>query len=171
MKKLFIAIFFILLLSGCTAISADKELVEDSAVAEDVWSEDANEILLELPAGTELISETKTWALYTLNDGEFEIVTARFLCSDGASAVRLLTGYNSQNLNTIKKSSEFGEERYVTWCAMGEGGKRVYCADILSDGIHTYCVICSFSEDAQRRYDEEILRVFTGFGLSGKNIV
>ena len=171
MKKIFAAIFFMILLCGCTAMPDERELVEDSAVAAEAWSEDAADILLDLPADAELISKTDTWACYSLHDGEFEIITAGFLCSDTASAVHHLTGFEPNALNTLVKTSEYGEECFVTWCAMGEEGNRIYTADIVTDGIYAYCVICSFAEDAACGYDREIREVFSGFDLSGKNVV
>lgn len=172
MKKLLTVLCFIMLLPGCAATQVDRETVEDSAaISAGAWSDEANEILVELPAETELMCETEDLSCYTVRDGEFEIVTVRFLCSDTASAARLLTGFNPCRLNTVSKTSAFGEELIVTWHAQTEEGSRVYSADIVTDGQYAYCVICSFHEDAERRYDREIQDVFSGFTLRSENTV
>lgn len=172
MKKLLIVLCFILPLSGCAATQVNWETVDDpSAVSASLWSDGAGEIFIELPAEAQAMYETQDQAYYAVNDGELEIVTVRFLCSDTASAARLLTGFDLRQLNTVEKSSTFGDELFATWCAQTEEGSRVYSADIVTDGQYAYCVICSFHEDAERRYDREIQDVFSGFTLRSENTV
>ena len=170
MKILSIFIAFCFLLSGCAAVPSDRELVEDSILEVSAWPEEEKKICVELPGNAEIVFETDDRSCYSVDDGEFEIVTDRFLCSDPKSAVRRLSGFEPERLNTVAGRSSFGDELFVTWCAAGEDGNRVYTADIITDELYTFCVICSFSETANRNYDEEIRNIFSSFDVWDENM-
>ena len=164
MKKWCLGLVF-LLLSGCAAPAWETVTDEIPAVAVSSWMEDAYSVQFGVPASASLLEERAGWQVYGTENGELEIETRTFLTSGLESAVRTVSGFESDEL-TILQTARFGMPQYqFAWVAQTEQGSRLYRANLVLNDTECYAVICSRPEEAGSRYDQEIRRVFSSFGL------
>lgn len=153
----------LLLLSGCSR--PVWETVEDELplVAAASWQDTAYEITLGLPEGVTLREETDAFRLY--EGEELQVETCRFLTAGLDSAVRMVSGYEAQEL-TILQTTRFDLPEYqFAWASQTEQGSRLYRADLVLDGTVCYAVVCSRPESAGNTLDAGIRQVFSSFGL------
>ena len=164
MKKVALMLMM-LLLSGCAAPvweTVDDEIpgVEDAS-----WVDEAYTVQIGMPSGIALTEERDGWQLYSTADGDLEVETRTFLASDLDSAVRMVSGFEAEEL-TILQTTRFDLPEYqFAWVAQTERGSRLYRADVVMNGTECYAVVCSRPEDAGNDHDTEIRQVFASFGL------
>lgn len=167
MKKICPLLLCLLLLCGCAGTSTTWETVDDVLPEEpvEVWLDRTETILIGVPQGLELLAEADGYALYGDAAGDFLVETSTYLASGLDSAVRQLTGYDTDRLLMIG-TTRFGlPEYHFAWYAQTEEGGRLHQADLVMDGTCCYAVVCSSLEVSGNAYDQEIRQVFSSFGL------
>lgn len=167
MKKLSLLLCLVLLLSGCGAAAPVWETVEDAVPAEPVssWLEDAYTILVDIPEEADLLAAKDGCELYGTASGDYEVETTVFLASSLDSAVRQLSGFDSDRLLVIQ-TTRFGLPEYqFAWYTETEAGGRLYQADLVMDETRCYAVVCSSLEAVGNAYDASSRQVFSSFGL------
>ena len=164
MKLVYLAALW-LLLSGC-AMPVWETVEDELPVSEvSVWQEETYTIQLGLPETVSLTETRDGWQSYSDADGILEIETGTFLTSGMDSAVRMVSGFNAEDL-TVLQTSRFGMPEYqFAWVSQTEQGSRLYRADLVLDGTVCYAVICSRPETAGNDRDQQIRQVFSTFGL------
>lgn len=167
MKKMLLLFCLVLLLSGCGAAAPVWETVDDTLPAEPVgsWLEDAYTIVVDAPEGTDLLASTDGCQLYGTASGDYEVETDVFLASSLDSAVRQLSGYDSDRLLIVETTRFSLPEYHFAWYTETEAGGRLYQADLVMDGTCCYAVVCSSLESAGNAYDSDSRQVFSSFGL------
>ena len=166
MKKLGMCLLLMLLLTGCSV--PVWETVDDTIPAQPVavWQDEAYEIQVGVPEGTQLLEETEGCRLYSSENGELEIQTLTFLTAGLENAVREISGFSSEAL-TILQTQRFSLPEYqFAWVSQTDQGARLYRADLVLDGSCCYAVVCSSLEDAGDYYAFQARQVFSTFGLS-----
>ncbi len=161
--KLLCMFLCVFCLSGCSAVPA-WETVEDFApdIPVSSWQSDTYAITVALPEDAQLIGETDTAQLYQAGDCEIETTT--FLAADLNTAVKYLSGYESDRVTIIQTTRfDLPEYQFAWYTQTAEGGKLCR-ADVVMDDTVCYAVVCTAPEDVP--FPEETRQVFATFGLS-----
>lgn len=137
MKKFWILLLVVLLLSGCRA----QETFE---TVDDVYAEPAEipaqQVILELPedAAVPALESDTSGKLY-LCDG-YAVTVQTLEAGNLNGTIKEVTGFSRDTLDIIS-TSRAGVHRYeCVWTAVGETGDQVGRAVILDDGNYHYAV-------------------------------
>ena len=157
--------FLLVFLTGCSR--PVWEMVND--VPEDVVnasSTDAGyQIETSLPQDMEILAQTDEWCIYTNVDGSLEVETRTFPASNIDLAVKVLSGYDAEQLNVLQTERFDLPEYQFAWVSQTECGQWLHRADLVIDGTDCYAVVCSTLEQAGNTYADEVRQVFSAFGL------
>ena len=135
MKKVWLILVLLLLLTGCSATEFEPML---DVYAPESLPESA-QVVLDLPqeAGIEVFAGD-SGRLY-LCDG-YSITVETLQGGDLNGTLRQLTGYDADNL-TVLQRTDGGTQRYeCAWTCVGEAGDQVGRAVVVDDGVYHYCV-------------------------------
>ncbi len=135
MKKVWLILVLLLLLTGCGAKKFEPML---DVYAPESLPEPA-QVVLDLPqeAGMEVFAG-EAGRLY-LCDG-YCIAVETLAGGDLNATLRQLTGYDAGNL-TVLQRTDGGMQRYeCAWTCVGEAGDQVGRAVVVDDGVYHYCV-------------------------------
>lgn len=158
MKKWWILVLFVLILSGCAA-KETFETVDDELVLPAMAS--AAELSLTLPetAAAQAVQSEDGGKLYfcedyvltvqTLNSGDMER-TAKELC-----------GYGTDGLNIMETIVGENRRRDWVWTSAGEGGDSIGRAMVLDDGHFHYCVTVMADAEAVGSLEAEWNALFS----------
>lgn len=156
------------LLSGCSR-AVVWEQVTDTEPAEQVafWQEEAYALTVAVPPELRMVESN----FYETENGAWQVEIQTFLASDLGSAVRRLSGFETDRL-TILQTSRFGlpEYRFAWYSQTAEGGRN-YRADLVMDKTVCYAVVSSCSETVGNEYEQQIRQVFASVGLSDGEMV
>lgn len=163
MKKLFILVALMAVLTGCAGRQTTFETIADDVVQ--VAAPRQREILLEIPkeaaeavfkgeSGDKLyVCEGYTLAVQTMQAGDLE------------RTVRIISGYGQDELTVVHTcTGEFDRYDFV-WSSAGEDGTQIGRAAVLDDGNYHYAVTCMASENAYDLADSGWDRIFGSFWL------
>ncbi len=136
MKKLWIILALMMLLSGCSAAPTFETISDDHAGVQTALPgklrfaipEDASAQVLQSDAGTVYFC-----------DG-YEITVQTFCAGDINSTIQQLTGYTSESI-TVMETEENNVSTYAcAWICAGENGDHIGRSLILDDGQYHYCL-------------------------------
>lgn len=137
MKKCWILLTLVLLLSGCSA-QETFETVSDDFLLPVTAEPKRLQLVLPEEAAVQTMQSNEEEKIY-LCDG-YTLTTHCLAAGDLNSTFRQLTGHTPDQL-TVMQTECVGTERYETvWSAVGEGGDQVGRALILDDGNYHYAV-------------------------------
>lgn len=162
MKRIVLALVFILLLTGCGE-QETMETISDDLVAP-VMAQ-PREISVRLPEGAIApVLEGEGCQIYMSE--EYEIAIETVASGDLRSTIEKLSGYDKDSL-TVMETRQGETDRYdFVWVSTGERGDRLGRAVILDDGQYHYCM--SVLRDASSVENTQIVwsDVFQSFELT-----
>lgn len=144
MKRLWIMILLLVMLTGCGA----KQTLE---TVEDVYATqrpaDRKTVSLDLPDDAVLAMANGDKKLYFCNG--YEIYIETFSSGNLDTTLQILTGYERSALTVMELSAEDTMRYECVWTAAAETGDMVGRTVVLDDGNYHYCLsILSVAEEA-----------------------
>ena len=136
MKKLWILLLLVLLLSGCGAAET-FENVEDVYSLQEQQMPKSITFAVPVDASSQVM-EGEYGKLYFC-DG-YEIMVQTMESGDLNRTLHALTGYSKEDL-TVMQTATADVDRYdCVWLTAGEAGDHIGRTAILDDGTHHYCL-------------------------------
>lgn len=136
MKRIFLLVICVLLLSGCSAEQTMETLADDLPVSAAV---DASKIFISVDGEDAAV-------FYDGNGGElylcegYTVAVQTLAGGDVARSVELLTGFSKENL-TVMQTTRGGLAAYeYVWCAAGESEDQICRGMLIDDGTYHYAV-------------------------------
>ena len=161
MKKWLLPVVLSLLLCGC-GVEETFETIADEPVLSVMAT--PRQIEVELPEGTVApVLENGEEQVYLCED--HEIILQTHSSGDLSGTIRILSGYERENLTVIETQWQEVTRYEFVWAAAGENGDRLGRAVILDDGQYHYCM--SVLRDAEGPSAQIVWdQVFSSFALS-----
>lgn len=163
MKKCWIMLLCLLLLSGC-GTEEPMETVSDELLIPVLAP--AKELVVPLPveASQQVIWTQDSEKLYFCDGYSLAIQT--LAAGDLERTVQSLCGYGTQEL-TILKTRHDDIRRYDwVWTSAGEGGDQIGRAAVLDDGSYHYCVSVMAEENQSGQLEQQWEKIFSSMSLS-----
>ena len=154
-------------LCGCSSSVRTWETVNDEIETAVFLQEPTYSMSFDVPqdAVRRTFACSQEREVYEQADGDYEIVAETLRTDSIESAVKTLTGYDSDRL-LLLKTTRFGMPEYqFAWYSLGEDGGRVCRAAVLADGESCYCLSFSTKEACTATYDSTMEHVFATLGL------
>lgn len=166
MKKCCMLAAMLLLLSGCGAKPALETISDDYAqpVCAPAW-----QMILDVPqdASVTVLEGEDVGKLYLCDD--YTVTVQTFASGDLKKTLRLLTGYEKEDL-TLMQTLQDGAKRYeCVWIAAGEGEDQVGRACLLDDGNYVYAVTAMAGESQAGALTQAWQEMFASFRLVSPN--
>lgn len=136
MRKVFLTLMAVLLLSGC----ATQETFETIADEPVLYEPDISELRFDLPDDAKTLTQgdEKTEGVY-LCDG-YSVTVEVLQTGDLAQTIQMLSGFRPELLTVCKRSGDGVETYEFVWTAVGENGNQVCRCIVLDDGVCHYAV-------------------------------
>lgn len=163
MKKIWLLVAAVLLLSGCAAAET-FETVSDDLVAPVMGQE--KHVVLDLPdSATSPVVNTADGGRFFMCDG-YDLFVQSMTGGDLSRTVKQVCGYTLDCV-TILESNKDGIHRYEwVWTSAGEGGDQIGRAVVLSDGNYHYCVSVMADAETAGTLDAEWTKVLGNICLA-----
>ena len=161
MKRVWIFLPLVLLLSGCGA----KETLE--TVADDIPVQSVaqmREISVRLPDNVvSPVLQSDSEQVYLSED--YEIVVETRSAGDLNATVNAISGFDESELTVMHTMQDDAQRYDFVWVSAGESGDRLGRAVILDDGNYHYCL--SVLRDAENQKKSQVVwsDVFDSFSL------
>ncbi len=159
MKKLWILVFFAVLLTGCAAEPA-FERVEDIYAPQEKPA--AKRILLQVPQEAQVM-ESGAGTLYLCNG--FEVVVQTMDGGDLDETIRAVTGFREDALTVLETGTSNLSRFECAWSAAGEAGQSVARAVVLDDGNYHYCLTVMANSDRVGQLAKQWQDILNSFGV------
>lgn len=161
MKKLWILIFAVLMLTGCGSAQT-FDTVTDVYSPEPPAQQRSVSLTLPKDAAAQVISGDNG-TIY-LCDG-YEVIRQVLPSGDLSATVMELTGYEKDALSVIETRSNDVARYECVWTAAGEAGDVVARATILDDGQYHYCLTVMASAADAGKYQSVWQQIFASYSL------
>ena len=162
MKKIWIIVILVLVLTGCGATETFETLSDD--IVKPVMGVE-KQIVLTLPKSAAApVVNTADGSRLFLCDG-YDLTVQTLAGGDVSRTVKRLCGYDMEKV-TVLESSKGGQKRYEwVWTAAGEGGDQIGRAVVVSDGDYHYCICAMADAVTAGVLDQEWSSVFASVKL------
>lgn len=163
MKKTWILLALVLLLSGC-ASTQTFETVEDDLVTPVMGQ--MKQVVLTLPkSAASPVVNTDDGSRLFLCDG-YDLTVQTLVGGDLNRTVKQLCGYGASQV-TVLESELGGSKRYEwVWTSAGEGGDQIGRAVVIADGQYHYCVCIMADAATAGMLDGEWTKILSGIALA-----
>lgn len=152
-------------LCGCGRAETVWETVDDGLEQAAVQGGTPMEMVFDVPEGAEQIGLLDDCRVYAHPDGDYEITAQVLPGVDVGAVIRMVSGFAPEQLRAVVRQEGCLPEYSFSWYAGGDGGGRLYRAEILADGAYCYALTCSIREGLGPAYDSMQEQVFASFGL------
>lgn len=163
MKKCWIVLLLVLLLTGC-ATEETMETVADDIVQPVVNSQ--REILLTLPSGAsaEVMESADAGKLYFCEGYTMTVQTMDG--GDWHRTVENLCGYSPDQLTMLQTRDGAWKRQEWIWVSMGEEGEQLGRGAVLDDGSYHYCLTVMADASDAASLEAEWDAVFASFDIA-----
>lgn len=162
MKKFWIMVPLVLLLSGCAA-EETFETVADELVLSVMASPRQFAVVLPEDAAAPVL-ESDSGEVF-LGEG-YEILLDTLPAGDLSRTVRSLSGYEIDKLTLLETQTDGVRRCEFVWACAGEKGDRLGRAVILDDGSYHYCLSALWDAEAAEKTQPVWDEMFASFCLS-----
>ncbi len=165
MKHLQTAVSLLLILSfcGCAVKEAPaKECVSDQI---EVVSEPSFYLTAALPQEATLTLTTDAGRRSVFSHEDYEITQEVFLADSTDSALKFLTGQDTQALSPICLAEEPQAEYRFAWTAAGENGALNCTGALFFDGTYCYAVSIRCAAEKEKLYREDFAALLSSVAL------
>ena len=154
-------VLMMVMLSGCTA-----EVYETMGNVVHVGQMEAamRQIVLEFPEEATVLTGSGTDVIYTCHD--YTMSLHNFPSGNIAETIRVLCGYDVQQLTVIETSCGDHKRYEWVWVAAGEAGDVLCRGAVLDDGNYHYGLCVSAEAEQAAALREEWSNLFASFCLS-----
>lgn len=151
MKRVWIIILLLVLLTGCSAPAA-LETVTDVYIEPTLGQ--MQQVVVELPQdmAVPVMTNSETGSLYIYDD----YVVSVSVCAGGDMVKTLTeaTGYSPEMLQVVQTQQEHMDRYECVWTSVGEGTNHVGRACVLDDGQYHYVLTVMAPEQKARELQE-----------------
>ena len=167
MKKCWILIGVLLLLSGC---GAQETLETVSDVYAQPVSAAVRQVILDVPqdASVEVLQSADGGEIY-LCDG-YTVTVQTMAAGDLDKTLRAVTGYARENLDVLQTRQDSFKRYECVWTAAGETQTQIGRACVLDDGEYHYVVTAMAGESLSGELAEVWKDLFDSFRLVGADV-
>lgn len=163
MKKCIIVLFFVLLLTGCSAAQTYETLGDVEHVSATL--PDPQQIMLQLPTDASVLTSAANEGTMYLC-GDYTILLQTLQSGNLPATVQTLSGFTPERL-TMLQSRCGNHDRYDwVWTAAGEAGDTLCRAAVLDDGVYHYALTVMASAEDAGSLTDDWNELFSSFCLT-----
>ncbi len=163
MRKLWMILILVLILSGCKQTDTFETVMDQTATP---IPTEKMVIMVDMPdnASLETMESNEDYSVYICND--YTLTTYTVDSGDLQKTILDATGFLPEQLDVIQ-TKQGDDNRYVcVWTAAGESGEQVGRCAIIDDGCYHYVLTAmADAEDAGALAQNEWLSVFRSFRI------